>query len=159
MPVFPQVGGMELLILLFIILLFFGARRIPELGRSLGSGMREFRKKASEGFDAAKLDEQERNEELPPKEEACSTVSKEASLREEVGSRREAPPTKRANVNVDSRAACGASFGLRRSKRLIEVSLKSQELQAAQGGRGGFVGDCRLSATVLAPYRCEIIIL
>ena len=150
---------MELLILLFIILLFFGARRIPELGRSLGSGMREFRKGASEGSNEAKLDEQERNEELPPKEEARSTVSKEASLREEVGSRREAPPTKRADANVDSRAACGSSFGLRRSKRLIEVSLKPPELQAAQGGRGGFAGDCRLSATVLAPHRCEIIML
>jgi hypothetical protein len=57
------------------------------------------------------------------------------------------------------RAACGSSFGLRRSKRLIEVSLKPPELQAAQGGRGGFAGDCRLSATVLVPYRCEIIIL
>ena len=93
---------MELLILLVIILLFFGTRRILELGRSLGSGMREFRKGASEGSDEAKLDEQERNEELPPKEEARSTVSKEASLREEVGSEREAPPTKRANANVDN---------------------------------------------------------
>lgn len=136
MPVFPQVGGMELLILLVIILLFFGARRIPELGRSLGSGMREFRKGAWEGSDEAKLDEQERNEELPPKEEARSTVSKEASLREEVGSRREAPPTKRADANVDSRAACGSFFSLRRSKRLIEVSLKSPESfkQPEEGG-------------------------
>ncbi len=151
---------MELLVLLVINLLFFGARRIPELGRSLGSGMREFRKGASEGSDDAKLDEQERNEELPPKEEARSTVSKEASLREEMGSRREAPPTtKRANANVDIRAACGASFGLQRSQRLIEVSLKPLELQAAQGGRGAFAADCRLSATVLVPYRCEIIIL
>ena len=29
-------GGMELLIILAIILLFFGATRIPQLGRSLG---------------------------------------------------------------------------------------------------------------------------
>jgi sec-independent protein translocase protein TatA len=44
----PQVGGTELLIVLAIILLFFGARRIPELGRSLGKSMSEFRKGASE---------------------------------------------------------------------------------------------------------------
>jgi sec-independent protein translocase protein TatA len=34
-------GGLELLILLAIILLFFGAKRVPELARSLGVGARE----------------------------------------------------------------------------------------------------------------------
>jgi len=37
----------ELLIILAIILLFFGAKRVPELGRSLGKGMRELRKGAA----------------------------------------------------------------------------------------------------------------
>ena len=36
-------GGLELLIITFIVLLFFGARRLPQLGRSLGTGMREFK--------------------------------------------------------------------------------------------------------------------
>ena len=44
-------GGMELLILLAIILIFFGAKRIPELARSLGRGKREFHKGASEDAD------------------------------------------------------------------------------------------------------------
>ena len=43
-PALPQVGATELLIVLFIILLLFGAKRIPQLARSLGSGTREFRK-------------------------------------------------------------------------------------------------------------------
>ena len=47
-PGFPQVGGLELLILLIIILLFFGARRVPELARSLGRGKQEFRKGVEE---------------------------------------------------------------------------------------------------------------
>jgi sec-independent protein translocase protein TatA len=42
-----MVSGLEnpthLLLLLFIILLLFGARRLPEIGRSVGSGMREFK--------------------------------------------------------------------------------------------------------------------
>jgi sec-independent protein translocase protein TatA len=42
-------GGMELLILLAIILMFFGAKRIPELARSFGKGTREFRKGLEEG--------------------------------------------------------------------------------------------------------------
>jgi sec-independent protein translocase protein TatA len=45
-------GGMELLILLAIILMFLGAKRIPELARSLGRGKREFHKGASEDADA-----------------------------------------------------------------------------------------------------------
>ena len=42
-PGFPTVGGPELIILLVIVLLLFGAKRIPELARGLGSGVREFR--------------------------------------------------------------------------------------------------------------------
>jgi len=33
----------ELMILLVVLLLIFGARRLPEMGRSLGKGMREFK--------------------------------------------------------------------------------------------------------------------
>jgi sec-independent protein translocase protein TatA len=40
-------GGAELLIILAIILLFFGARWVPQLGRSLGQSLREFRKGAA----------------------------------------------------------------------------------------------------------------
>ena len=42
-------GGIELIVLLVIILLFFGAKRVPELARSLGVGARELKKAASEG--------------------------------------------------------------------------------------------------------------
>ena len=41
-------GGLEVLILLAIILLFFGAKRIPELARSFGVGAQELKKAASE---------------------------------------------------------------------------------------------------------------
>jgi sec-independent protein translocase protein TatA len=33
----------ELMILLIVLLLIFGAKRLPEMGRSLGEGMREFK--------------------------------------------------------------------------------------------------------------------
>ena len=38
-----DVGISELLILFVVLLLVFGAKRLPEMGRSLGKGMREFR--------------------------------------------------------------------------------------------------------------------
>ena len=47
-PGLPQVGGMELFIVLVVILLFFGASRVPELARSLGKGKREFQKGVEE---------------------------------------------------------------------------------------------------------------
>jgi sec-independent protein translocase protein TatA len=37
------IGPWELLILLFVVLLVFGPKRLPEAGRSLGKGMREFK--------------------------------------------------------------------------------------------------------------------
>ena len=42
-PGLPSIGGGELLILLSIILLLFGAKRLPEMGRSLGRGIKEFK--------------------------------------------------------------------------------------------------------------------
>ena len=40
---FGGLGVPELLILLLIVLLFFGAKRLPEVGKSLGEGIREFK--------------------------------------------------------------------------------------------------------------------
>ena len=59
-------GGMELLILLAIILIFFGAKRIPELARSLGRGKREFHKGASEDEMSAHPEGGDRAEQRDP---------------------------------------------------------------------------------------------
>jgi sec-independent protein translocase protein TatA len=76
-PGLPQVGGVELLILLAIVLLFFGAKRIPQLAKSLGSGLQEFRKGTTEASeDAAELQARNKAEE----EESSPT---EAALSEE----------------------------------------------------------------------------
>jgi sec-independent protein translocase protein TatA len=40
---FGNLGMWEMLIILFIVLLLFGARRLPEIGGSLGKGIREFK--------------------------------------------------------------------------------------------------------------------
>jgi sec-independent protein translocase protein TatA len=39
----PNIGTGEIVLLLLLALLLFGAKRLPEIGRSLGSGMKEFK--------------------------------------------------------------------------------------------------------------------
>lgn len=50
-------GGQELLIVLVVALLLFGATRLPKLARSMGSSVSEFKKGIKEG--AASMDEDE----------------------------------------------------------------------------------------------------
>ena len=39
----PSIGPLELVIVLVIVLVIFGPKKLPGLGRSLGTGMREFK--------------------------------------------------------------------------------------------------------------------
>jgi sec-independent protein translocase protein TatA len=39
----PNLGIWEILLLLLVLLLVFGPKRLPQMGRSLGHGMREFK--------------------------------------------------------------------------------------------------------------------
>ncbi len=43
-----NLGMTELLVILVVILLFFGAKRLPEMGGAMGKGIREFRKNIRE---------------------------------------------------------------------------------------------------------------
>ena len=53
----PDIGAPELLIIALIVLLLFGAQRLPKLGRSLGQGISSFKRGLS---DDGSLDEEER---------------------------------------------------------------------------------------------------
>ena len=41
-------GPMELLLIFLVVFVLFGARRLPEIGKSLGQGIKEFKKSFSE---------------------------------------------------------------------------------------------------------------
>jgi len=45
---FGNIGGSELFLILLLVLVFFGARKLPELAKGLGQGIREFRKAAKD---------------------------------------------------------------------------------------------------------------
>ena len=48
-PMFGSLGMPEMLIILAILLLIFGANRLPELGRGIGNGIKNFRASMKEG--------------------------------------------------------------------------------------------------------------
>ena len=48
-------GGSEWIIILFIVLLFFGARKLPDLAGSFGKSIKEFRKSSKDAFDEGRV--------------------------------------------------------------------------------------------------------
>lgn len=62
--VMPNIGPLELAIVLIIALVVFGPKRLPELGRSLGRGIREFRGSVG-GDHGGDEDEEPRQREIP----------------------------------------------------------------------------------------------
>ncbi len=43
MGLMPNIGPLEIVVILIIALIVFGPKRLPELGRSMGKGIREFK--------------------------------------------------------------------------------------------------------------------
>ncbi len=64
----PNVGPLEIVGLLLLALLLFGAKRLPEIGRSLGRGMREFKDSVSgrDDDDKPELTQSTTPDETPP---------------------------------------------------------------------------------------------
>jgi sec-independent protein translocase protein TatA len=63
----PNVGPTELIVILVIALLVFGPKRLPDLGRSIGHGLREFKKARDEVTSAINIDAAELDPNTPPK--------------------------------------------------------------------------------------------
>lgn len=80
----PSLGFGEILIILVIALIVFGPRRLPEMGRTIGRSLREFRRTTSEirSEITADLDDE------PPR----LTAEQRARLIEERKARPESPP-------------------------------------------------------------------
>jgi sec-independent protein translocase protein TatA len=64
-----NIGWQEILLILLIALLLFGAKKIPDLARGLGKGIREFKKGLSEIEKPLEPENNDRKEEKPGKEE------------------------------------------------------------------------------------------
>jgi sec-independent protein translocase protein TatA len=72
-------GPLEIVIILVIVLIIFGPKRLPDLGRSLGHGMREFKDSVT-GKDKDELPEQSADKPEPaPEREPATTASEQKS--------------------------------------------------------------------------------
>jgi sec-independent protein translocase protein TatA len=61
----PEIGIAGLIVILIVALLVFGPKRLPEIGRSLGRGMREFKDSVGGREEKAELPQRSENE-TPP---------------------------------------------------------------------------------------------
>lgn len=53
-----SIGPTELLLILLIVIIIFGARKLPDLGKSLGEGIKNFKKAVSSGKEERPPDNQ-----------------------------------------------------------------------------------------------------
>ena len=60
---FGNLGFTEILLIAVVVLLLFGAKRLPEIGASMGKGIREFKRNISDA--ERNLREPDRSERLP----------------------------------------------------------------------------------------------
>ena len=71
----PNVGPVEIIIVLVIVLLIFGPKRLPDLGRSLGRGMREFKDSVTGKDDDKQLEERHAEQAAPVAPVAATTAT------------------------------------------------------------------------------------
>lgn len=54
----PNLGPWEIILILAVVLMIFGPSKLPEIGKSLGSSIREFRKATTDVQESVRLDVQ-----------------------------------------------------------------------------------------------------
>ncbi len=67
-------GSTEILVILFIILLLFGAKKLPELAKGLGKSMNEFKKASADVEKEFNEGAKEADEEAAPKKPAAAAT-------------------------------------------------------------------------------------
>ncbi len=80
---FGGIGIQELLLIFLLVLLLFGAKRLPEVGKAMGKGIREFKKATKEIQADIDLDEYEKKDSSKKKSAGDGPDTKEESAGDE----------------------------------------------------------------------------
>lgn len=100
MPKIGSIGIPELLIILVVVLLIFGPRRLPDMAKGLGQSVREFRKGLR---DMRKEFDDEANDNGKPSDQAAAVSA--ASAATAAGASQAAAPVAQASEAADATAA------------------------------------------------------
>jgi sec-independent protein translocase protein TatA len=75
------IGGWEVILILAVVLIMFGAKKLPELARGLGSGIKEFKKATRDVQDElnSAMDDTPSRRYVPPPATPVAEVSQTAS--------------------------------------------------------------------------------
>ncbi|MCB0718462.1 MAG: twin-arginine translocase TatA/TatE family subunit [Bacteroidetes bacterium] len=91
-----SLGPLELLVIFLIILLVFGAKRIPEIARGMGKGIREFRSATREITEELRVDDPPRIQ--PPRQPQQATTSRSEAPAESRSESQSAPAQKQSTA-------------------------------------------------------------
>ncbi|MAT57122.1 MAG: twin-arginine translocase TatA/TatE family subunit [Melioribacteraceae bacterium] len=59
---FGNIGAWEIIVIVLVILIFFGAKKIPELAQGIGKGMKEFKKAIKDVEDDIKVTDNDKKD-------------------------------------------------------------------------------------------------
>jgi len=84
LAIIPQIGPTELVILVVVVLLIFGPKNLPKLGKALGKGMREFKDASRDLKRMVEMEDEEPSERYtktykPPTESTTEVEEKPAT--------------------------------------------------------------------------------
>ena len=81
---FGNIGMPEILVILVVVLLLFGAKRLPEIGSSMGKGIREFKKSINDlNRSVTEIDREERTDLPRERPAAPNAVPRDGAERPE----------------------------------------------------------------------------
>ena len=83
MPFFGNLGATEMILIMLVLLLVFGAKRLPELGSGLGKGIREFKKSMKDITNEVERAGDENREIRPPQPRAAVPPTTEKVARDD----------------------------------------------------------------------------
>lgn len=99
---FMNLGPMEMAVILVIVLIIFGPKSLPSLGRAMGRGLREFKSASSKFSDA--LDDIDEEDEKPQKKTANQLPREEPSERVEAAKPAESVSTSSGGAGGESKS-------------------------------------------------------
>ncbi len=83
-----MLGWMEISVIVFFVLLLFGAKKLPELARGMGKGIREFKRASSDiRYELEKADESEEERPRPKQRSRRTSEEKPAEAEVEEGTK------------------------------------------------------------------------